>query len=356
MSFLEDNASYENWLRGQCAVVEADLEYKHERMKKNAFLFLRATYFRWARKIGELRPELADAPAILAVGDAHLENFGTWRDAEGRFVWGVNDFDDAAVMPYAFDLVRLGVSARLAPGLAIKGREAAAAILAGYRRGLAEPRPTLPGALDAWMQPFVAPSELGRRRFWKEIDALPEANPPDEVKEGFKVCLPDGAEIVRFATRSKGGGSLGRPRFAALAEWRGGRIVREAKALVPSGWDWAHGKKSAKSHFLDLAASRYRAPDPFLSIHNGFVFRRLSASSRKLDLAQDIPPRLEALFLEAMSFDLGSIHATDRKCRKIPSHLDSMPADWLHRASKVAAEAVEKDFEKWMAACSGSGA
>ena len=40
--------------------------------------------------------------------------------------------------------------------------------------------------------------------------------------------------LIRFATHAKGGGSLGRPRYFALAEWRGGRVLREAKALVPS--------------------------------------------------------------------------------------------------------------------------
>ena len=51
---------------------------------------------------------------MLAVGDIHLENFGTWRDADGRLVWGVNDFDEAAEMPYALDLIRLATSALVA--------------------------------------------------------------------------------------------------------------------------------------------------------------------------------------------------------------------------------------------------
>ena len=40
-----------------------------------------------------------DAPKVLAVGDIHIENYGSWRDAEGRVVWGVNDFDEAAKCP-----------------------------------------------------------------------------------------------------------------------------------------------------------------------------------------------------------------------------------------------------------------
>jgi uncharacterized protein (DUF2252 family) len=55
--------------------------------------------------------QLADAPQVLAVGDLYTENFGTWRDAEGRLVWGVNDLDEAHPLPYTNDLVRLATRA-----------------------------------------------------------------------------------------------------------------------------------------------------------------------------------------------------------------------------------------------------
>ena len=57
---------------------------------------------------------LARAPRALAVGDLHVENFGTWRDVEGRLIWGINDFDEAWRLPYTNDLVRLATSALLA--------------------------------------------------------------------------------------------------------------------------------------------------------------------------------------------------------------------------------------------------
>lgn len=58
-------------------------------MCSDDFVFLRATYWRWCEIIFDICPELATAPEVLAIGDTHLENFGTWRDAEGRLVWGV---------------------------------------------------------------------------------------------------------------------------------------------------------------------------------------------------------------------------------------------------------------------------
>src|ERR1700752_1640440 len=121
MSFVKDNDAYDAWLARHCDVVKKDLKHKHnKKMTDSPFAFLRATYFRWAKKIGTWCPELMDAPSVLAVGDLHLENFGTWRDADGRLVWGVNDFDEAAEMPYVLDLIRLATSARLLPGVEIR--------------------------------------------------------------------------------------------------------------------------------------------------------------------------------------------------------------------------------------------
>src|SRR5947209_6238409 len=109
MNIIESTAAYEAWLRAQLGdeVVEKDIKTKHGKMAEGPFPFLRATYWRWAETILDICPELANAASVLAVGDIHLENYGTWRDEEGRLVWGVNDFDEAADMPYALDLVRL---------------------------------------------------------------------------------------------------------------------------------------------------------------------------------------------------------------------------------------------------------
>ena len=134
MSFKADNRAYEKWLRTQCDVVDRDLVRKHDRMKEIPFIFLRATFFRWAQRIEKVCPDLAEAPAVLSVGDVHVENFGTWRDAEGRLVWGINDFDEAADIPYPFDLVRLATSAFLVPKSRLPPRDVANAILGVHRR------------------------------------------------------------------------------------------------------------------------------------------------------------------------------------------------------------------------------
>ena len=62
-------------------------------MRKDAFTFFRATFYCWARLWQRLPEPIAAAPSVLGIGDCHVENFGTWRDREGRLIWGVNDFD-----------------------------------------------------------------------------------------------------------------------------------------------------------------------------------------------------------------------------------------------------------------------
>ena len=77
-------------------------------------------------------------PQVLSVGDLHVENFGTWRNAEGRMVWGINDFDEAYPMAYTNDLVRLAASACLAirqDALKLDPDDACHAIR-GLRRGM----------------------------------------------------------------------------------------------------------------------------------------------------------------------------------------------------------------------------
>jgi hypothetical protein len=348
MSFRKDNDEYEDWLAKQCDVVEEDITYKHHRMKKSAFIFLRATYFRWAKKIPTLCPELMDAPQVLSVGDLHLENFGTWRDADGRLVWGVNDFDEAAVMPYLLDLVRLTTSIRLSD-LTVSNQAAAAALLKGYKAGLAQPQPALLDEGETWLRPYAADTEEKSIKFWKEVARYPKAKPPRKIADALVASLPKDAENTRFCSRIAGTGSLGRPRFVAVAFWRGGRVLREAKALVPSAWTWANGNENSQEpKFLALANGRYRAPDPSLDVRHKFVFRRIAADAEKIDLGKNAGAKVHLRMLQAMGFDLASIHAAGSPgVRALRADLKKRPRGWLNAAAKTAVAAVKADYEEW---------
>src|SRR5580698_3129974 len=82
----------------------------HEQMKESFFEFFRGTFYRWAQLWPSVCADLCAAPKVLAVGDLHINSFGTWRDAEGRLCWGVDDFDEAYPLAYTNDLVRLAAS------------------------------------------------------------------------------------------------------------------------------------------------------------------------------------------------------------------------------------------------------
>ena len=135
----------------------------------------KARSYSCARRIGVGQETIFDVLSRLggrhsspAVGDIHIENYGTWRDVDGRLAWGVNDFDEAAEMPYLLDLVRLAVSALLGRGRRrISDEDICAAILNGYRRGLHAPQPVVLDSDKLWLCNLVVISERERAKFWK---------------------------------------------------------------------------------------------------------------------------------------------------------------------------------------------
>jgi uncharacterized protein (DUF2252 family) len=128
MNIVKATRKFEGWLGLHTKLVTDDLDLKHQLMAESEFSFFRATFYRWVQIWPEVSGDLHRAPLVLAVGDLHVENFGTWRDSDGRLVWGINDFDEAHSLPYTIDLVRLAASALLAKQeehLAISPKDAA---------------------------------------------------------------------------------------------------------------------------------------------------------------------------------------------------------------------------------------
>src|SRR5258708_20889274 len=108
-------------------------------MREIPFFFFRRTFYRWTQLWPELCRDLRQAPKVLAVGDLHVGSFGTWRDAEGRMCWGVDDFDESYPLPYTNDLVRLAPSVKIvvdAKRLTVKFKQRCDTTLAGYREAL----------------------------------------------------------------------------------------------------------------------------------------------------------------------------------------------------------------------------
>src|SRR5690606_1161388 len=78
-----------------------------ERMSQSAFAFYRGT-------AALMAADLAQAPTtgieVSACGDAHVSNFGFYASPQRSLVFDLNDFDEAAVAPWEWDLKRLVTS------------------------------------------------------------------------------------------------------------------------------------------------------------------------------------------------------------------------------------------------------
>src|SRR5262245_20213857 len=331
-------------------IVDTGRRAKHKKMAEGPFPFLRATYWRWAETIPEICPELDDAPTVLAVGDIHVENFGTWRDIDGRLVWGVNDFDEAAVMPYAFDLVRLATSAVLGSGRLEAVGAACTNILRGYQRGLDDPRPIVLDHAYAWLRRLVVVPNAQRERFWTKLMALDPGKkpPPAHYVRALSNAMPERSLPLTIAPREAGVGSLGRPRFVGIADCRGGPVVREAKAALPSAWTLAHGRGGRTLYIQRIATGRFRAPDPWYALDDNKVVRRLSPNNRKLDTEANLLALMSRKMLRLMGRDLAAAHlGVGDESVLITRDIAKRKPGWLECAVKRAVKLTRREHKEW---------
>lgn len=360
MNILQATKQYEQWLAKHITVVKTDLAHKHELMATSSFAFLRGTFYRWAMLFPQALPELLKAPVVLGVGDLHVENFGTWRDAEGRLVWGINDFDEACPLPFTNDLVRLATSAAFAlerGDITIPLKQACQIIVEFYRECLerqgkafvlAEKNRTL-GAMAR--QRLKDP-----RQFFKRLDreAKNTGKVPHDALALLMATLPVAASKPTFFQRQAGVGSLGRQRFLALSELADSRIAREAKAILPSAWAFANSMDGSKEestiYIKELEQVAVRSHDPFLTVQNGWVVRRLAPDCARIELVELPGHKDERELLAAMGAEVANVHLGTPKSRlAILRFIDKQKPNWLFAAAKVMAAATDQDFRDWRA-------
>lgn len=354
-SFRKAATRYETWLSRYCELDRKALRRKDEKMAESAFAFLRGTFFRWPRYLKAVEPRVLKAPALLCVGDIHLENYGTWRDAEGRLVWGINDFDEAAELPFTSDLVRLAASALLegekprAPTL--PGAAAVDAIAAGYMQGLTEqPRPFVLEDQYPDLRNLAIVKGKAAKSEWDKIRAggeVKRGNLPDALHDLLLTCLPPGTAGVRLYRRQAGLGSLGRLRYVAVGTWYGGLVAREAKAAAPSAICMPKtGIANPLGDYRRIEALGFRARDPHLRLADRWVVRRLSPEARKIEIDKIEDMADQQSLLKAMGRELANIHrGTAGSAAQLKRALSKLPKDWLHRAAAAAAARVHEDFE-----------
>jgi hypothetical protein len=347
--------SYEGWMHACGPVVEQHLQLKHRKMKEDAFQFFRGSYYRWAQTWPEICRECATAPPVICVGDLHVDSYGTWRDAEGRLCWGVDDFDEAHFLPYTNDLVRLAASAKIARKLGLltlTTKTACDAILDGYQQSLENGGcPIVLAELERDLEKLGIRALKTPKDFWEKLSRHPKVRGPIpvEAKRCLQDALPKKDVVCRIIQREAGLGSLGQQRFVAIAHCDGGYAAREAKRVVPSASLWLEGRTSCRQSYYQMAmTSAVRSQDPYQKIRKSWLLRRLSPDSNPIKIDELSATRDENVLLHAMGSEAANVHlGQPKRVKAILRDLRNRNPTWLHSASRRMAKITFREWKEY---------
>jgi uncharacterized protein (DUF2252 family) len=85
------------------------VQLKYSFMAENAYRFYRGTCHLFYEDLAH-SAELPSSPLVWASGDLHIENFGSYKSANGLVYFDLNDFDEALLAPAIWELVRMVTS------------------------------------------------------------------------------------------------------------------------------------------------------------------------------------------------------------------------------------------------------
>jgi hypothetical protein len=351
---LKATADFEKWASRHVNLIRSDVNLKHRFMAQSPFPFLRATFYRWAQWWPLICPELARAPQVLAIGDLHIENFGTWRDIEGRLIWGVNDFDEAWPAAYTVDLVRLVASGYLAikeEQLVISRKEIREAMEQGYRDSMAKGGgPFILAEHHKWLRLLALNKLRDPVVFWKRILACPryKGSLPKDTWKLVRNSMPLRTLNYELRSRIAGLGSLGHPRVLALATWDGAHVVREAKQLTPSAWIWARRLHTSEVLSRKLVESAVRILDPHVHFGAHWIVRRLAPDCCHIH-PQSLPEEYdEERLAYYMGWETANIHlGSPKSIPAVRRDLARRKGRWLHKAAKAMLKVTLDDWKVW---------
>lgn len=347
-------AEFERWAARHVNLIRSDVNLKHASMAKAAFPFFRATFYRFAQWWPLVCPELSRATQVLAVGDLHIDNFGTWRDLEGRLIWGVNDFDEAWPAAYTVDLVRVLTSTYLAmeeEQLSLTRKNAYQALEQGYRDSIARGgNPFVLAERHRWLRLLALNKLRDPVVFWEKIQACPryKGKLPAQVLKLVDASMPFRAKDYELRSRIAGLGSLGHPRVLAVVTWHDAHIVREAKQLTPSAWIWAKNLKNDKILSDKLVDDAVRIRDPHVHFTHHWMVRRLAPDCSRIEISTLPEERDEERLLYYMGWETANIHlGSERAVPALRHDLARRKNRWLHKAAKSMLKVTLEDWKFW---------
>lgn len=240
------------------------LQRKYVAMRHDPFTFMRGTCHLFYERLPEPK-WLGKAPPVWVCGDLHLENMGSYKGDNRLVYFDLNDFDEGALAPASWELVRLLTSVHMAAGsLHLSDAQAdhlcrdfldtyAAELRSGKARWVERDMATgMVGDLLQGLRGRLRPPFLDSRTIRKgkhrslRIDgrrALPVTDKQREKVVALIDSMASREDTPRFyrvldvARRIAGTGSLGVDRFAILVEGKGspdGNYLLDLKQARPS--------------------------------------------------------------------------------------------------------------------------
>lgn len=239
------------------------LRLKYRAMRASAFAFFRGSAHLFYDRLP--RNGIFRSPLVWSCGDLHLENFGSFK-ADNRLVYfDINDFDEAALAPASWDLVRMVSSLRVAAdNVTVRKSEAEGlcslfvesyATALGLGKEYWVERDTAEGLVRSLLEGLKTRRRADflnsrtqmkgkvRRLRTDGIKALSPSNEQRVLVEAFMAGFaltqpePDFYEVLDVARRIAGIGSLGVDRYAILVTGKGspdGNYLLDLKEAMPS--------------------------------------------------------------------------------------------------------------------------
>jgi len=241
------------------------LALKYAKMRQSPFIFLRGACHLFYNAIPQVEA-LTHAPLAWACGDLHFENFGSYKGDNRLVYFDINDFDEAALAPCTWDLLRLLTSLQCgAADLKANAAQAQAlsqACVSAYQQALLRGKAlwvegeTASGVVaelferlkDRRRVDFLNQRTVQRKSGQRQLKvdgqkALPVTDDERQRVTAFvqryaaQQAHPGFFEVLDVARRIAGTGSLGLPRYAVLVEGKGSpdaNVLLDLKTAQPS--------------------------------------------------------------------------------------------------------------------------
>ena len=240
------------------------LKMKYDKMAQNSFIFLRGACHLFYESLPD-SPLFRDVPLAWCCGDLHFENVGSYKGDNRLVYFDINDYDEAALAPVTWDIVRLLTSIQCgAEALKATHAETLAvsqACLESYRSALIYGKPLwveretsgglvneLLAALEGRQRSVFLDKRTIRKGHQRSlildgVKALPASHAQKKsvtlFMDQYAATQPNPKffEVLDIGRRIAGTGSLGVERFVVLVQGKGspdGNYLLDIKEAKPS--------------------------------------------------------------------------------------------------------------------------